>query len=129
MNAGSITGSIIQNDRLNFQKKTPNTNSCKKSEAVRKYTSCFSTSAAEVTEKLEKRESDIEAEVQELQRISDMLSGNKLEFKFSKELNKVIVKVVNSSTDEVIREIPSEDLQRIQVRMKQVIGILFDEVI
>ncbi|MBR6144618.1 MAG: flagellar protein FlaG, partial [Treponema sp.] len=33
------------------------------------------------------------------------------------------------STNKIIREIPSEDLQRIQVQMKQAIGVLFDEMI
>ena len=85
--------------------------------------------AAEVTQTIEKSEADLEADVKELQRLSDLVTGHKLQFNVNKELNKVIVKVVNSSTDEVIREIPSEDLQRIQIRMKQAIGVLFDEMI
>ena len=86
-------------------------------------------SAAEVTANIKKNEANIESTVQDLQKLSDMVPGHKLTFNINKELDKVVVKVVNSSTDEVIREIPSEDLQRIQVRMKQAIGVLFDEMI
>ena len=58
-----------------------------------------------------------------------MVMGHKLEFNVNEELNKVIVKVVNPSTNETIREIPSEEIQKIQVRMKHAIGLLFDEMI
>ena len=86
-------------------------------------------SAAEVSKNITQNIEETKANVQELQRLSDMVMGHKLEFNVNEELNKVIVKVVNPSTNETIREIPSEEIQKIQVRMKHAIGLLFDEMI
>ena len=72
---------------------------------------------------------DTQADVQELQKLSDMVMGHKLQFNVNNDLNRVIVKVVDTSTNEIIREIPSEDLQKLQARMKHTIGLLFDETV
>lgn len=87
------------------------------------------TTAAEVLQNMEKSQADIEASAKELQRLSDMVTGHKLHFNVNSELNKIVVTVVNASTNEVIREIPSEDVQKLQARMKHAIGVLFDEMI
>ncbi|MCQ2249397.1 MAG: flagellar protein FlaG [Treponema sp.] len=89
----------------------------------------MASSAAEVLHNLETNKADIEASVREMQRLSDMVTGHKLRFNVNSELDKVVVTVVNASTNEVIRQIPSEDVQKIQARMKQAIGVLFDEII
>jgi flagellar protein FlaG len=94
-----------------------------------KKTETLPSTAAEVTENLEQNYENTKATAQELQRLSDIVSGNKLKFNVNNELGKVIVSVVDSSTNEVIKQIPSEDLQKIQLRMKQAIGLLFDEII
>lgn len=86
-------------------------------------------SASEVLQNIEKNKAELEASVQELQRLSDLVTGHKLHFNINSELDKVIVTVVDAQTNEIIREIPSEDIQRIQARMKQAIGVLFDEMI
>ncbi|MBP5450759.1 MAG: flagellar protein FlaG, partial [Treponema sp.] len=70
-----------------------------------------------------------EKTVQELQQLSDMALGHKVQFTINSELDKVIVEVVDPETDKVIRQIPSEDLQKIQIQMKHAIGLLFDEMI
>jgi flagellar protein FlaG len=86
-------------------------------------------SAAEVSENISRNIEATKANVQELQRLSDMVMGHKLQFNVNEDLNKVIVRVVNSKTNEVIREIPSEEVQKFQSRLKRQIGLLFDEVI
>lgn len=85
--------------------------------------------ASEVLKNFEANKAETEASARELQRLSDLVTGHKLQFNVNQELNKVVVRVVDTSTNEVIREIPSEDLQRIQARMKHAIGLLFDEMI
>lgn len=87
------------------------------------------TTAAEVLQNMEKSRADIEASARELQRLSDMVTGHKLRFNVNEELNEVVVTVVNASTNEVIRQIPSEDIQKFQTRMKHAMGVLFDEMI
>jgi flagellar protein FlaG len=51
----------------------------------------------------------------------------KLQFQVNKDLDEVIVKVIDSSTDKVIREIPSAEIQKLQIRIKEALGLLFDE--
>ncbi len=50
-----------------------------------------------------------------------------LRFSVNKELNQVVVKVIDSRTDKVIKEIPPEDIIKLHIRMKEVIGLLFDK--
>ena len=64
--------------------------------------------------------------VEQIQRISDMFD-RKLQFRVSKELDQVIVKVIDSTTDRTIREIPSAEIQKLQIRIKETLGLLFDE--
>jgi len=53
--------------------------------------------------------------------------NRKLSYSVNKELNQVVVKVIDAETDKVIRVIPSEALLKLHSRMKEVIGIIFDE--
>ena len=55
------------------------------------------------------------------------LFNRKLKFSIDRELDQVIVKVVDSQTDKVIKEIPPEALQRLYSSMKEAIGLLVDE--
>lgn len=53
--------------------------------------------------------------------------NKRLTFSINEKLDQVVVKVVDTATDKVIREIPLEALQRVHERIREVIGILFDE--
>ena len=55
------------------------------------------------------------------------LYNKKLKYSIDRELEQVIVKVVNSETDKVIKEIPPEELQRLYSSMKEALGQLIDE--
>lgn len=71
-------------------------------------------------------EAKIQKIVEQIQSISDMFD-RKLQFQINRDLNDVIVKVIDSQTDKVIREIPSAEIQKLQLRIKQTLGLLFDE--
>ena len=86
-------------------------------------------SAAEVTQKYENNLAETKADMQELQRITQIVAGNKLQFSINKELEAVIVSVIDSETDQVIKQIPSEDMQKLKLRIRQAIGTLFDEIV
>ena len=81
---------------------------------------------AEVAEILAENLAKTKLDVQELQRIADTM-GKKVRFNVNKELGRVIVKIVDPSTDKVLREIPSVDMQQLQARIKQTMGMLVDE--
>ncbi len=89
----------------------------------------FPKSAAEVAEKLAQNLADTKADIEEIQKMADMVMSHSLQFSVNKELGQVVIKVVDPSTNKVIREIPSEDMQNIKARLKDAIGLIFDEVI
>jgi flagellar protein FlaG len=55
--------------------------------------------------------------------------NKRLRFSINEELNQVVVKVIDSETDKVIKEIPPEVIQRMHVRIREAIGLLIDEII
>ena len=64
--------------------------------------------------------------VEQIQTVASAFD-RKLSFQVNKELDEVIVKVIDSNTDKVIREIPSAEIQKLQIRIKEALGLLFDE--
>lgn len=86
-------------------------------------------SSAEVAQDIVQNLAEVQASVDQLQKLSDISMGHKVQFNVNDELGKVIIKVVDPKTDQVIKEIPSEDIQKMQARINKVIGLLFDEMI
>ena len=82
----------------------------------------------DTAENLEKELEQTKASVQQLQNMSDSL-GKRLQFNVNEALGKVVVKVIDSSTDKVIKEIPSQEVQNMQLHIKETIGLLFDEIV
>ena len=124
MNTISMSGQVATDGRMSFSSFQAT-----QGRRVELPKSVLPNSAAEVLDNIEASKESLEASVEQLQRLSDLVTGNKLRFAVNDEIGRVVVTVLDASTNEVIREIPSEDLQRIQARMKRAIGILFDEMI
>ncbi|HGY10805.1 MAG TPA: flagellar protein FlaG [Desulfobacterales bacterium] len=51
----------------------------------------------------------------------------KLNFKMHKESGRIIIRVIDSETDKVIREIPPKKILELADHMKEMIGTLFDK--
>ena len=81
---------------------------------------------AQVAKSLEQNLAEIKADSQQLQKMSEIVDGRKLQFNVNKELGSIVVKVVDSNTNQVLKEIPSEDMQRLKVRIRKAIGELFN---
>jgi flagellar protein FlaG len=79
-----------------------------------------------VAAKLARNSHELDESIRELQKLSDKM-GRKVQFNVNKELGRVVVKIVDPSTDKVIKEIPSADVQKLQIRIKETLGLLFDE--
>jgi flagellar protein FlaG len=62
----------------------------------------------------------------DLEQIS-MAIDKKLRFVVDHQSHEVIVKVIDSATDKVIKILPPEELQRMHRRIRETIGFLFDE--
>lgn len=71
---------------------------------------------------------ELDRMLKEMQQLSSNL-GNKLQFSVNKSLGEVVVKVVDPDTDKVIKEIPPVALQKMQIRIKEALGILFDNIV
>jgi len=69
---------------------------------------------------------EIMATLQELEKVSAVFN-HKLSFRVNEKLDQVVVKVVDAETEKTIREIPPAELQHVRERIREVIGILFDE--
>lgn len=84
---------------------------------------------ARVVDNLVQNNAQLKADANELQKLSDMVMGRKLQFNVNEELGTIVVKVVDPSTNQVIKEIPSADVQKIKINIRKAIGVLFDEII
>ena len=84
---------------------------------------------AQVAQSLAQSIAEVKADSQELQKMSELVSGNKLQFNVNKDLNTVVVSVIDASTNQVIKQIPSEDMIKLKLRIRNAIGSVFNEVI
>ena len=84
---------------------------------------------AQVAQNIEQNIAEVKADTQALQKMTEMVGGNKLQFSVNKELGSVVVSIVDSTTNQVIKQIPSEDMQKLKLRLRKAIGSMFDEVI
>ncbi|AEE16969.1 flagellar protein FlaG [Treponema brennaborense] len=82
--------------------------------------------SGKVAESIVKNLAETQQDIIELQKLSDSL-GREVRFKVNEELGQVVVKIVDPSTDKVIKEIPSADIQHLQIKIREAIGLLVDE--
>ncbi len=76
------------------------------------------------------KESVSPAEVKELVKESQGFLDDlhvRLNIEVSEETGEVIVRVLDKDTDEVVREIPPEEVVKLRERMEELRGMLFDE--
>ena len=69
---------------------------------------------------------DIKTTTQDLERVS-LAFNRRLKFIVDHESHDVIVKVIDTETDKVIKVLPPEELQRLHQRIRETIGFLFDQ--
>ena len=68
---------------------------------------------------------EINTTVDELNKAMETV-GTKLSFSVDKETRQTVIKVMDSRTGEVIRQIPSEEMLRISQRITELLGVLTD---
>lgn len=129
MNTISSLGQTLAMDGLNLNSSavTPAKNiSTQKSSAVN---TLKTPTGSEVVDNLVQSMAEIKADAQQLQSMSDRVMGRELQFNVNKELGNIVVKVVDPSTNQVVKEIPSEEIQNLKIRIRKAIGIIFDEIV
>lgn len=80
------------------------------------------------TKQSTEKEMPLEQAREMVEGMNDFLSSadSALKFVFHDELNQYYVTIVDSATDEVIREIPSKKLMDIHAAMREFVGLLVD---
>jgi flagellar protein FlaG len=53
--------------------------------------------------------------------------NRRLKFSINREIDRVIVKIIDANTDKVIKELPSGQLQRLYRRIREAISLIMDE--
>ncbi len=83
-------------------------------------------------EKHEYSEQELEDEVREsVKDVNEIVDKVKegLSFQIHEDTEKMMVKVVDLNTDEVIKELPPEEMLDLQARIHEMVGILIDETV
>ena len=101
--------------------------SMQKSSAAKQTVELMTPNGAQVAQNIEQNLAELKADSQQLQKMYEMVDGRKLQFSVNKELGAVVVRVVDSNTNQVLKEIPSEDIQKLKLRLRKAIGNLFDQ--
>lgn len=85
-------------------------------------------SREEIQEIVNKEVPDIDEVMKDLGRIAKSnILNKKVKLSVNRDINRVIIKIVDKDTDRVIKEIPCEEMQQLAIHLKKAIGILFDE--
>ena len=71
---------------------------------------------------------ELEKVMEEVQKRLDAIGGNlTLGLQEYKETNDIIVQVKDRSSNEVVKQFPSEELLKLQAKLDDLLGLLFDE--
>jgi flagellar protein FlaG len=92
-------------------------------------TQLITPSGSEVAQNIVQNIAEVKQDALQLQKLSDMVMGRILQFNVNQELGSIVIKIVDPSTNKVIKEIPSEEMQDLKIRIRKSIGLLFDEMI
>ncbi len=71
---------------------------------------------------------ELENKARELEKIMAIFN-RKLQFVIDHKTKEVIVKVIDPTTDKVVKELPPEELQRLHRRIKEALRVLFDQTV
>jgi len=58
---------------------------------------------------------------------SNQILNKRVKLSLNKEINRIIITIVEKDTDRVIKEIPCREIQSLAAHLKQAIGILYDD--
>ena len=124
MNA--ITSNAMVHTAMDGQSLYSSAVTMSQSNVVKQTVEPITPNGAQVAQNIEQNLAEIKEDSQQLQKMYEMVDGRKLQFNVNKELGSVVVRVVDSNTNQVLKEIPSEDIQKLKLRLRKAMGNLFD---
>ena len=122
----TITSNAMVHTAMDGQSLYSSAVTMSKSNVVKQTVEPITPNGAQVAQNIEQNLAQIKEDSQQLQKMYEMVDGRKLQFNVNKELGSVVVRVVDSNTNQVLKEIPSEDMQKLKLRLRKAIGNLFD---
>lgn len=82
--------------------------------------------AAEQAERTQQEKAPLEAVVSKLNDLVHELH-RELQFSVDEKSGETVIKVIDSETDEVVRQIPSEEVVRLRERLRDAAGVIFQD--
>ena len=122
----TITSNAMVHTAMDGQSLYSSAVTMSKSNVVKQTVEPITPTGAQVAQNIEQNLAEIKEDSQQLQKMYEMVDGRKLQFNVNKELGSVVVRVVDSNTNQVLKEIPSEDIQKLKLRLRKAMGNLFD---
>ncbi len=122
----TITSNAMVHTAMDGQSLYSSAVTMSKSNVVKQTVEPITPNGAQVAQNIEQNLAQIKEDSQQLQKMYEMVDGRKLQFNVNKELGSVVVRVVDSNTNQVLKEIPSEDIQKLKLRLRKAMGNLFD---
>ncbi len=58
--------------------------------------------------------------------LENAVKNTRFSYRVNDNIDMVVVKIIDRSTDEIIREIPGEEIQKLHENLQEAIGLLFD---
>ncbi len=68
----------------------------------------------------------VKKDAEKMERVSDLVLGQKIRFSVNQELGQIVAAIVDPQTNQVIKEIPSVEEQKIRMKLRKTTGLLFD---
>ena len=68
----------------------------------------------------------VDEAVEKLRNAGDLFNS-RLDFRIDEATNRIVVKVIDTRTDKVIKEIPPEQLLQLAAKIQEMVGLLVDE--
>ena len=85
-----------------------------------------SSSAGEKNVELLRENGFIADAIDKLKKAGDIFN-RRLEFKVDEDTHRIVVKVIDTETDKVIKEIPPEQIIELAAKIQEMVGLLVDE--
>ena len=122
----TITSNAMVHTAMDGQSLYSSAVTMSQSNVVKQTVEPITPNGAQVAQNIEQNLAQIKEDSQQLQKMYEMVDGRKLQFNVNKELGSVVVRVVDSNTNQVLKESPSEDIQKLKLRLRKAMGNLFD---
>ena len=59
--------------------------------------------------------------------LNEFTTNTRFSYSINEKIDSFVVKIIDRDTDKVVKEIPSQDLQRLHENLKEAIGIFIDK--